>query len=176
MNKVKLTNLSLDSIGKIGLHGFNKFTNIDSRGQLDICFEHDFDLSSNGISIKESTSIKGVARGLHLQDPIIAPQVKIIEVLEGVILDFIYDPRLPETVYYFQLSDHDNVSIFIPKNFAHGFIALTDVRFRYTCLGRYDEANEVIYNILDSASQLLKLDNILLSDKDRLSPEILCVL
>ncbi len=176
MDEVKLINLPLDFISKIGLYGFNKFTNIDPRGQLDICFEHDFDSILNGISIKESTSIKGVARGLHQQDPIVAPQVKIIEVLEGVILDFIYDPKWPEAVYYFQLSDQDNLSIFIPKNFAHGFIALTDVRFRYTCLGRYDETSEVTYNILDSASQLLKLDNILLSDKDRLSPEILCTL
>ena len=176
MGKVKLTYLSLDCISKIGLHGFNRFTNSDSRGQLDICYEHDLDLNLNGISIKESKSIRGVARGLHQQDPIIAPQVKIIEVLEGVIYDFIYDPRTPETVYYFKLSDNDNVSIFIPKNLAHGFIALTDVRFKYTCLGRYDEANEVTYNFLNSASQLLKLDEIVLSDKDQQSPEILCVL
>ena len=176
MHRIPLNILSLLDVPAIGLSVFRKVSIADKRGTMTIGFEGDTNFSIDAISIKESFSRKGVARGLHLQLPELSPQVKIIEVLEGSIYDFVYDIRSPSSIQCFKLDANDNSSVLIPDHFAHGFIALTDVRFRYICLGRYDESNEVTYNFLGSASKALNMDNIELSKKDNDSPELFCKL
>ena len=176
MHKIPLNILALSDISAIGLSVFRKVNISDMRGTMTIGFEGDTNFSIDAISIKESLSYKGVARGLHMQLPELSPQVKIIEVLEGSIYDFVYDIRSPSSIHCFKLDANDNTSVLIPDYFAHGFIALTDVRFRYSCLGRYDESNEVTYNFLGSASKALNIENIKLSKKDSDSPELFCEL
>jgi dTDP-4-dehydrorhamnose 3,5-epimerase len=75
-----------------------------------------------------SLSKKNVIRGLHLQ--IKKPQGKFISVLRGKIFDVAVDCRRKSKTFgkYFSiiLSEKNNVSLFIPEGFAHGFCSLTD--------------------------------------------------
>ena len=59
-----------------------------------------------------------------------------------------------------------NLSIYFAKRFAHGFITITETKFKYVCIGKYIEDKEIVYNVLPSISKLLKLGNISLSKKD----------
>ena len=70
-----------------------------------------------------SFSKKDVIRGLHLQ--LKKPQGKLITVLNGKIFDVALDCRKTSKTFgkYFSiiLSEKDNISLFIPEGFAHGF-------------------------------------------------------
>tara|TARA_B110000879_G_C11176547_1_gene516236 strand:+ start:2414 stop:2944 length:531 start_codon:yes stop_codon:yes gene_type:complete len=174
MNKPKLIEADLNNLNKIGLNSFKKIIISDDRGSLNICHESNNSFQFKGFSIKESFSYKGAARGLHIQDPRTSPQTKIIEVLEGTIYDFVLDINEPDFIYYFKLDANYQTSVLVPENFAHGFIALTDVRFRYMCFGGYDESKEKTYNFLNSAGKLLNINYLELSEKDASYPELSC--
>ncbi len=70
-----------------------------------------------------SKSKKNVLRGLHFQT--INPQGKFLSVIKGKIFDVAVDLRKNSKTYlkYFgcELSDKNNISIYIPPGFAHGF-------------------------------------------------------
>ena len=74
-----------------------------------------------------SISKKNVLRGLHFQKK--NSQAKLLTVLQGKILDVSVDLRKKSKTYgkYFsiELSQNSNLSIFIPANFAHGFLCLS---------------------------------------------------
>jgi dTDP-4-dehydrorhamnose 3,5-epimerase/CDP-3, 6-dideoxy-D-glycero-D-glycero-4-hexulose-5-epimerase len=76
-----------------------------------------------------SKSYKNVIRGMHFQLPPY-DHVKIVNVLQGCILDVVVDIRKSSATYkrYFsvELNDSDGRFLYIPKGFAHGFKALTD--------------------------------------------------
>ena len=67
-------------------------------------------------------------RGLHLQYK--DPQAKIISVISGKIFDVVLDCRKNSKTFgkYFiiKISSKDNVSLYIPEGFAHGFCSLAD--------------------------------------------------
>ena len=69
-----------------------------------------------------SKSKKNVLRGLHFQT--INPQGKFLSVIKGKIFDVAVDLRKNSKTYlkYFgcELSDKNNISIYIPPGFAHG--------------------------------------------------------
>ncbi len=75
-----------------------------------------------------SLSKKNVIRGLHLQYR--KPQVKIITVISGRIFDIVLDCRKKSKTfgkhYTINISSKDNVSLYIPEGFAHGFCSLTN--------------------------------------------------
>jgi dTDP-4-dehydrorhamnose 3,5-epimerase len=75
-----------------------------------------------------SLSRKNVIRGLHFQ--IKKPQGKFITVLRGKIFDIAVDCRMKSKTFgrYFSiiLSEKENVSLYIPEGFAHGYCSLTD--------------------------------------------------
>ena len=74
-----------------------------------------------------SVSKKNVIRGLHLQHK--KPQAKIISVISGRIFDVVLDCRKNSKTFgkYFSIniSSNDNISLYIPEGFAHGFCSLT---------------------------------------------------
>lgn len=82
-----------------------------------------------------SKSKKNVLRGLHLQTK--KTQAKFISVIKGSILDVAVDLRKKSKTYgkFFKiiLNDKNCKSLFIPENFAHGFLGL-------------DKENIVIYS------------------------------
>jgi dTDP-4-dehydrorhamnose 3,5-epimerase len=93
-----------------------------------------------------SFSAKNVIRGLH-GDPEMS---KLITVLRGKIWDVIVDLRKGSPTYLkwegFDLSEDNHVQLYIPKGFAHGFIALTDnVVFAYKHGALHDAQREFAY-------------------------------
>ena len=75
-----------------------------------------------------SLSRKNVIRGLHIQ--IKRPQAKVITVVYGKIMDVAVDLRVHSPTFgkYFSIimSFNDDFSFYIPKNFAHGFLCLSN--------------------------------------------------
>ena len=92
-----------------------------------------------------SYSKKNTLRGLHLQKK--KSQAKIITVVQGKILDVVVDLRKKSKTYgkYFaiEISQKSDFSIFIPENFAHGFLCLSkSCAVYYKCSNYRDEKSE----------------------------------
>ena len=93
-----------------------------------------------------SLSKKNVLRGLHLQ--MTNPQGKLLTVIRGKMLDVAVDCRKKSKTYgkHFSiiLSDKDNMSLFVPKGFAHGFCSLEDnTILHYKCTKYRSAKSEV---------------------------------
>ena len=110
-----------------GLLIFKRPTYYDDRGFLRVLFEQK-KFKKKFIFDYFSSSKKNVIRGLHLQYR--KPQVKIISVISGRIFDIVLDCRKNSKTfgkyYTMNISSKDNVSLYIPEGFAHGFCSLTD--------------------------------------------------
>lgn len=114
----------------------------DSRGEFfesynDKHYIFDKEFVQDNISI----SNKNVMRGLHFQNK--KPQAKLVECLNGTIIDFVVDLRNDSQTFgeYFkvELSDKNHKQLYIPRGFAHGFITFTDnTVFHYKCDDYYD--------------------------------------
>ena len=93
----------------------------------------------------QSASKKGVLRGLHFQ--INFPQDKLVRVVNGEVFDVAVDLRKDSPTfgqwYGVKLSAENKKQFFIPKNFAHGFIVLSDyAEFAYKCTDFYHPGDE----------------------------------
>ena len=93
-----------------------------------------------------SYSKKNTLRGLHLQTN--KSQAKIITVVQGKILDVVVDLRKKSKTFgkYFaiEISHDSNFSLFIPGNFAHGFLCLSkSCGVYYKCTNYRDKKSEV---------------------------------
>jgi dTDP-4-dehydrorhamnose 3,5-epimerase len=91
------------------------------------------DMEEAGIDIvfvqdNQSCSTKGVLRGLHYQFE--HPQDKLVRVIKGEVFDVAVDLRKGSSTFgkWFgiKLSAENKKQFLIPKNFAHGFIVLSD--------------------------------------------------
>ncbi len=93
----------------------------------------------------QSSSTKGVLRGLHFQ--INYPQDKLVRVISGEVYDVAVDLR-PGSATYGKwhgvlLSAENKKQFFVPKNFAHGFYVLSDyAEFAYKCTDFYHPNDE----------------------------------
>ena len=76
-----------------------------------------------------SVSKKNVVRGIHFQNPPFAHD-KLISCIKGRVLDVIVDLRKSSPDYgqvlSLELNEENAKTVFIPKGFGHGFMALTD--------------------------------------------------
>lgn len=116
----------------------------DARGYFIKDFESSF-YKENGLPIdffetNESKSKKGTIRGLHFQQKF--SQGKLIRVIKGAVYDVAVDLRFDSPTFGqwkgFELSEYNHDVLFIPKGFAHGFLALEDDSiFSYKCTNRY---------------------------------------
>jgi len=108
-------------------------THIDNRGFFRELI-HQKILPQKIIFTVVSKSKKNVLRGLHFQS--INPQGKFLSVLKGKIFDVAVDLRKNSKTYlkHFscEISDRNNLSIYIPPGFAHGFYC-------------YDKENIILY-------------------------------
>lgn len=93
----------------------------------------------------QSASKKGVLRGLHFQKHF--PQDKLVRVIRGEVYDVAVDLREGSRTfgqwYGVLLSEENKKQFFIPKNFAHGFLVLSDyAEFCYKCTDFYHPGDE----------------------------------
>jgi dTDP-4-dehydrorhamnose 3,5-epimerase len=142
------------------------------------------DLKDAGIDVEfvqdnQSASKKGVLRGLHFQ--INYPQDKLVRVINGSVFDVAVDLRKGSKTYgkWFgvELTAENKKQFFIPKDFAHGFIVLSDyAEFCYKVTDFYHPNDEggLIWNDKDIAvdwpmPEGMGPEDIILSDKDKVN-------
>ena len=92
------------------------------------------DMEENGLNYtfvqdNQSSSTKGVLRGLHFQ--INFPQTKLVRVIKGSVFDVAVDLREGSPTYgkHFgvELTEENKKQFLIPQGFAHGFLVLSDM-------------------------------------------------
>ena len=119
--------------------------NQDKRGSFSEHFvSQDFQLATGEkISFCQDNltySKKGVLRGLHYQLPPFS-QSKLVSVIQGTVLDVVVDIRKGSKTFgqHFsqELSKENQLQIFIPKGFAHGYITLTEYSIFYYKVDQY---------------------------------------
>ena len=152
----------------------------DSRGYfLETYNEQEF--LNNGINVhflqdNQSKSIHGVIRGLHCQLGVHS-QSKLIRVLAGKVLDVAVDVRKNSPTFgkYFaiELSDENQLQVFIPKHFLHGFSVLSETAvFSYKVDTPYCKESEFGIRYDDEEIGIdwkLPKNKIITSEKDRLA-------
>ena len=139
------------------------------------------DFVAGGIDVEfvqdnQSSSTKGVLRGLHFQ--IEHPQSKLVRVVKGEVFDVCVDLRKDSPTYGkwegVTLSAKNKRQLFIPRGFAHGFLVLSDVaEFCYKCDDVYHPNDEGGYMYNDPAFGIAwpQVDcDLVLSEKDQKHP------
>ncbi|MBE5885077.1 MAG: dTDP-4-dehydrorhamnose 3,5-epimerase [Lachnospiraceae bacterium] len=121
----------------------------DERGYFMETYQYE-DFKAAGIDVtfvqdNQSASKKGVLRGLHFQ--INYPQDKLVRVISGEVYDVAVDLREGSPTYGQWhgelLSAENKKQFFIPKNFAHGFLVLSEyAEFCYKCTDYYHANDE----------------------------------
>ena len=150
----------------------------DSRGYFMETYNRN-DFADAGINMEfvqdnQSASRKGVLRGLHFQKHF--PQDKIVRVVNGEVFDVAVDLR-PGSATFGKwhgvvLSAENKKQFYIPKNFAHGFLVLSDyAEFTYKCSDFYhpDDEGGLIWNDPEIGVEwpLQEEVELIFSDKDQ---------
>ena len=152
----------------------------DSRGYFVETFKApDFaaaGLPTEFVQDNESSSTKGVLRGLHFQKN--HTQGKLVRVTHGEVFDVAVDVRPGSETFGswvgVTLSSEKKNMFYIPEGFAHGFLVLSDTaEFVYKCTDVYDPTSEggIPWNDPDLAVDWPKLDvDYKTSEKDNAHP------
>jgi dTDP-4-dehydrorhamnose 3,5-epimerase len=119
-----------------------------------------------------STSRKNVLRGLHYQ--VERPQGKLVSALRGEIYDVAVDLRRSSPTFGkwvgFRLSEADRRMAWLPRGFAHGFLALSEsVEVLYKLDDFWSPPHErtIVWNDPDIGVRWPLQGEPVLSDKDR---------
>lgn len=147
--KITVENCEVDGIEIEGLKVITPSVFGDERGYFMETYNYN-DFAAAGIDCQfvqdnQSSSKKGVLRGLHFQ--INFPQDKLVRVVNGEVFDVAVDLREGSKTYGkwygVRLSAENKKQFFIPKNFAHGFIVLSEsAEFCYKCTDFYHANDE----------------------------------
>lgn len=102
-------------------------------------------IAASFVQDNHSRSARGVLRGLHYQQP--QPQGKLIRVVVGAAFDVAVDLRRASPTFGrwvgATLSARNQLMLWIPEGFAHGFLALEDdTELLYKCTAPYAPAHE----------------------------------
>lgn len=127
----------------------------------------------------ESKSKYGVLRGLHFQKGKYA-QSKLVRVVKGRVLDVAVDIRKGSPTFgkhvAVELSEENHRQVFIPRGFAHGFLALSEEAiFQYKCDNFYTPQAEgaIAWNDPNiGIDWQLPVIDIILSEKDKRHPKL----
>ena len=99
----------------------------------------------------QSSGRRGVLRGLHFQKQF--PQDKLVRVIRGEVFDVAVDLRKDSATfgkwYGVVLSEENKKQFFVPKNFAHGYLVLSEyAEFCYKCTDFYHPGDDggILYN------------------------------
>lgn len=150
----------------------------DDRGYFTESFRTDIlkenlKFNNNFVLEFESRSVKNTLRGLHYQTEPHA-QAKLVHVSYGKVLDIVVDIRKSSKTFMqhicVELSDENNRQLFIPKGYAHGFLALSDLAVMNYKLDNYYNAESYTgLNFFDKELNIelpTKRDSLIISQKD----------
>lgn len=108
------------------------------------------DLEEEGLDMvfvqdNQSSSAKGVLRGLHFQKEF--PQGKLVRVTKGRVFDVAVDLRANSDTYGkwygVELTEDNFKQFYVPQGFAHGYLVLSDLaEFCYKCTDFYHPGDE----------------------------------
>ncbi|MDX7648983.1 dTDP-4-dehydrorhamnose 3,5-epimerase [Aeromonas caviae] len=136
-------------------------------------------VTADFVQDNRSRSTQNVLRGLHFQKT--KPQGKLVTVTHGRVFDVAVDLR-PDSPTFGQhesvlLTGKNKIQFYIPPGFAHGFCVLSELAdFQYKCTDYYDPSDEsgLLWNDVSLNIQW-PIDNPLLSEKDKLQPELAAI-
>jgi len=131
------------------------------------------------IIIKQSNvsySKRNVFRGFHFQKYPFA-QDKFVRVISGKILDILVSVDKNSKFYlksfYYELSDNNKKILYVPKNFAHGFLVLSkNATVEYFVTKHYSKKHERNISIFDKRLNIdrkIKKKKLIMSNKDMTS-------
>lgn len=156
------------------VHGDNRGYFMETYNQRDMEAEG---LNYSFVQDNQSCSAKGVLRGLHYQ--INHPQDKLVRVIRGAVFDVAVDLRKGSLTFgkWFGilLTEENKKQFLIPKNFAHGFIVLSDIAefcYKVTDFWYPNDEGGLMWNDKDIAIEWMMpegmtANDLNLSDKDR---------
>ncbi len=164
-----------------GVYTIDVKTYGDARGYfMETYKESDFrdaGLSYRFVQDNQSSSRRGVLRGLHFQKE--HPQAKLVRVLSGEVFDVAVDLREGSKTYGkwtgVFLSGENHRQFLIPRGFAHGFLVLSDyAEFAYKCDEFYHPEDEggIVWNDPDIAVEWPDAGSFVLSEKDLRLPAL----
>ena len=117
-----------------GVYEIQLTPNGDARGRFTRLFcEQELAAIRPGLHFTQinlsETRVRGTVRGLHYQVPP-AAEAKLIRCLRGRVHDVVVDLRTGSPTFlhwqWVELADDNDLALFIPGGFAHGFQTLTD--------------------------------------------------
>lgn len=137
----------------------------------------DFGLDYDFVQDNQSSSKKGVLRGLHFQKTY--PQAKLVRVLKGEVFDVAVDLRKNSATYGewvgVLLSEENKKQFMVPRGFAHGFLVVSDyAEFAYKCDEFYHPEDEggLMWNDQEIGIDWPDVGEIILSEKDKKHPSL----
>ena len=153
----------------------------DNRGYfMETYKESDFKaagLNYSFVQDNQSSSRKGVLRGLHFQKT--HPQAKLVRVIKGEVFDVAVDLRKNSPTYGqwvgVVLSEENKRQFMIPRGFAHGFVVMSDyAEFAYKCDELYHPEDEggIMWNDPANGIEWTEIGEIILSEKDKVHPSL----
>ena len=175
-----ITKFSFEELDLKGAFKIQPFYATDDRGG----FVKDYNVEmfkANGIEheLKEvfyTISKRGVIRATHFQ--LVKQQAKLVRCISGHVYDVIVDLRPDSTTFGqwrgFDLTGENQVELYIPQYFGHGYLVLEDSIVSYKCgevfYGEGDSGimfNDPDININWPFEQIGGIENLIISDKDK---------
>ena len=175
-----ITKFDFQELELKGAFKIKPFYATDERGG----FVKDYNIDmfkANGIEheLKEvfyTISKKGVIRAIHFQ--LVKQQAKLVRCISGHVYDVIVDLRLDSPTFGkwlgFDLTGENQLELYIPPYFGHGYLVLKDSVVSYKC-GEvfYGEGDSgIMYddpdiNIQWPFEKIGGIENLIISDKDK---------
>lgn len=175
-----ITKFNFEEIDLKGAYKIQPFCATDERGG----FVKDYNIDmfkANGIEheLKEvfyTISKRGVIRAIHFQ--LIKQQAKLVRCISGHVYDVIVDLR-PDSPTFgqwrgFDLTGENQVELFIPQHFGHGYLVIEDSIVSYKCgevfYGEGDSGimyNDPDINIKWPFELIGSIENMIISEKDK---------
>lgn len=175
-----ITKFSFEELDLKGAFKIQPFYATDDRGG----FVKDYNIDmfkTNGIEheLKEvfyTISKKGVIRAIHFQ--LVKQQAKLVRCISGHVYDVIVDLR-PQSPTFgkwlgFDLTGDNQLELYIPPYFGHGYLVLEDSVVSYKCGEVFyaDGDSGIMYNDSDINIQwpfekIGGIQNLIISDKDK---------
>ena len=141
--------IAVETCGIEGLKVITPTVFGDARGYFAETYNYN-DYKAAGIDVEfvqdnQSSGRRGVLRGLHFQKEF--PQDKLVRAIRGEVFDVAVDLRKGSSTFgkWFGvvLSEENKKQFFIPKDFAHGYLVLSDyAEFCYKCTDFYHPGDE----------------------------------